>query len=170
MTVTLLSLLMDFPGTNCISGPAVGTRRLVGSTLNELILDVRGSQLINYLQGRALSCAFPVSSSMARAQDPAIDQTQSQAKAFAQSAAWGLCQPRVSPPCHSNSRDSVGGQEGTALLGAAPSPDGWVCSPPRAPHPTLPLFIWSFPFCQGINYCSKSAFIQPKLFYTEQNL
>lgn len=77
---------MDFPDANSISGPAVSTRRQVGSTLNELILDVCDSQLINYLQGQAVSCALFVSSSMAQAQDPAIDQIQSQAKHFPHSA------------------------------------------------------------------------------------
>lgn len=77
---------MDFPDANSISGLAVGTWKQVGSTLNELVLDVCDSQLINYLQGQAVSCALFVSSSMAQAQDPAIDQIQSQAKHFPHSA------------------------------------------------------------------------------------
>lgn len=141
MTMALLSLLMDFPGTNCISGPAVGTRRLVGSTLNELILDVRGSQLINYLQGQALSCAFLVSSSMARAQDPAIDQTQSQAKAFAQSTAWGLCQPRCPLPATATAGTVWGDRR------------GWLCweqlpvlmdGPVPLPEPLTPHCLCSY--------------------------
>lgn len=99
---------MDFPDANSISGPAEGTRRQVGSPLNGLILDVCDSQLINDLQGQAVSCALFVSSSMAQAQDPAIDQIQSRAKHFAQSAASELCQPQVSPPRSNNGSDSVG--------------------------------------------------------------